>query len=119
MPTVASARADPEADLLAGNLDGFEAGSVLADVGGRCVDHFEHLAKDVATTFESLAEGRLKKFAADALDLDVHLQGSDADAGTSDLEVHVAVVVLGTLDVGEDGGLVAFPHKTHRESMAG
>ena len=42
-------------------------------------------------------------------DLDVHLQRGDAGARAGDLEVHVAVVVFGAGDVGEDGVLVASP----------
>ena len=40
--------------------------------------------------------------AADAGDLDVHLQGGDALLRAGDLEVHVTEVILGALDVGED-----------------
>ena len=52
----------------------------------------------------------------DAHDLDVHLQRGDALARAGDLEVHVAVVVLGAGDVGEDGVLVAFLHEAHRDA---
>ncbi len=45
---------------------------------------------------------------ADVRDLDVHLQRGDALARAGNLEVHVAVVVFGTGDVGQDGVLVAF-----------
>ncbi len=41
----------------------------------------------------------------DARHLDVHLQRGDALRGAGDLEVHVAVVILGAGDVGEDGVL--------------
>ena len=35
------------------------------------------------------------------------------------LEVHVAVVIFGAGDVGEDGVLLAFDHQAHRDSRAG
>ena len=49
-----------------------------------------------------MLEGFGHDLVGDALDFDVHLEGSDAVSGTSDFEVHVASVVFGTLDVGED-----------------
>jgi hypothetical protein len=73
----------------------------------------------VTTTFEGVAQDRLKKFAADALDIDVHLHSSDTKTGTSRFEVHVAVVILGTLAVGEDGVWIAFLHKGARLVMPG
>ena len=33
-----------------------------------------------------------------------------------DLEIHIAVVIFGARDVGEDGVLVAFLHQTHRHA---
>ncbi len=45
----------------------------------------------------------------DALDLDVHLQGGDALDGAGDLEVHVAQVVFGAQDVGEDAVIARLP----------
>ena len=36
--------------------------------------------------------------------------------GAGDLEVHVAEVVLGALDVGEDDVVVAFLHQAHRDA---
>ena len=49
-------------------------------------------------------------------DLDIHLQARDALARAGDLEVHVAVVVFGARDVGEDGVVVAFQHQAHRDA---
>ena len=55
----------------------------------------------------------------DAADLDVHLQGGDARFGARDLEVHVAVVVLGARDVEiEDRPLAGrlVQHEAHRRA---
>ena len=49
-----------------------------------------------------LRERLLHDLAADARDLDVHLQRGDALTGARDLEVHVTEVILGALDVGQD-----------------
>ena len=43
----------------------------------------------------------------------------DAVARAGDLEVHVAVVIFGAGDVGEDGVLVAFLHQAHRDAGDG
>ena len=54
--------------------------------------------------------------ARDVRDLDVHLQGGDAVRGAGDLEVHVAVVIFGARDVGQNGVIVAFLHQAHRDA---
>ena len=46
---------------------------------------------------------------ADALDLDVHLQGRDALAGAGHLEVHVAEGIFLAEDVGQDNELAVRP----------
>ena len=48
--------------------------------------------------------------------LDVHLQRGDALGRAGDLEVHVAVVVLGAGDVGQHRVLVALGHQAHGDS---
>ena len=52
----------------------------------------------------------------DAAYFDIHLEGSDAAAGAGDLEVHVAIVVLGSSDVGEDGVLAIFHDQAHGDA---
>ena len=52
----------------------------------------------------------------DAGDLDVHLERGDPVARPGDLEVHVAEVVLRTLDVGQDHVVVAFLDEAHRDA---
>ena len=56
---------------------------------------------------------------ADALDLDVHLQGGDAASGAADLEVHVAEVVFLAEDVAQDDELVALLHQAHGDARDG
>jgi hypothetical protein len=65
--------------------------------------------------FERVAHDLL----GDAGDLDVHLQGSDARRRPRDLEVHVAEMVLRTLDVGEDDVVVPFLDEAHRDARNG
>src|SRR5438046_9568125 len=48
--------------------------------------------------------------------LAVHLEGGDALGRTGDFKVHVAVVVLEALDVGEDGPLVTGGDEPHRDA---
>jgi hypothetical protein len=49
-------------------------------------------------------------------DLDVHLQRGDSLARSGHLEVHIAVVVFGAGNVGEDGVIVALLHQAHRHA---
>ena len=55
----------------------------------------------------------------EALDLDVHLDRRDAVPRAGDLEVHVAEVILGAEDVGEDRDFVAFLDEPHRDAGDG
>ena len=68
------------------------------------------------TTAACLLKSLAHNLRRDAHDLDVHLQRRDALARTGYLEVHVAVVIFGTRNVGQDGVLVAFFHQTHRNT---
>jgi hypothetical protein len=54
--------------------------------------------------------------AAEAFDLDVHLQCGDTFGGSGDLEVHVAVVVFLAGDIGKDAIPVTFRNQTHRDA---
>ncbi len=78
-------------------------------LGPRDRDHFHHLIEDGEAGDLGLVEGLGHDLGGDALDLDVHLQGGDAAAGAGDLEVHVAQVVFGALDVGQDSGSSRLP----------
>ena len=74
----------------------------------RLVDAGEHdLVEDLVTGLAGLGEGVLDDGVAQAVVLEVHLDGGDAVLGAGDLEVHLAVEVLNALDVDEGGELVA------------
>ena len=70
-------------------------------------ERFVHLVEDVQPAAARLLERLAHHLGGDAADLDVHLQRRDAVGGAGDLEVHVAVVILGAGDVGEHGVLAA------------
>ncbi len=53
---------------------------------------------------------------SDALDFDVHLQGSDALLGAGDFEIHVAQVIFSALDVGQDDVALAFLDQAHGDT---
>ena len=75
-----------------------------------------HLVEDELARPLRLVERRPHDLLRDAGDLDVHLQGGDAVTRAGDLEVHVAEVVLGSLDVGEDDVVVALLDEAHRDA---
>ena len=112
---------DDVADLVDGNLDGDDAGGEGRDVRAGVGEGGAHALEDVQPARPGLLERFPHDGGGDAADLDVHLQGGDARRGARDLEVHVAVVVLGPGDVAEHGvaprGLVddqAHGHPGHR-----
>ena len=78
-----------------------------------------HLVEQEETAAACLLHGLLEDLAGKAADLDVHLQGGDAVAGSGHLEVHVAVVVFGAGDVSEDGVIVALLDQAHGDSGDG
>ena len=63
-------------------------------------ERFAHLVEDVQPAAARLVERLAHHLGGDAADLDVHLQRGDAVGRAGDLEVHVAVVILGAGDVG-------------------
>ena len=87
---------------------------VLA-VRGEC---FSHDAEDVQAALTSLFERLAHHQRRDTGELDVHLQGGDARGRAGHLEVHVAVVVFSTGDVGEHRELAAglVHHQAHRDT---
>ena len=72
--------------------------------------------EDELASLLRLGEGVPHDLLGDADDLDVHLEGGHAFSGTGDLEVHVAEVVLRSLDVREDHVVVALLDKAHRDT---
>src|SRR5450432_255117 len=95
------------ADLVGRNLQGANLRSMLRLFGARRCERGVHLVEQpqpaVARLFERLAHD----LAGYAADLDVHLQRGNALAGARYLEVHVAVVVFGPGNVGQDGISIA------------
>ena len=64
-----------------------------------------HDVQDGQPALLGLGQALLNDLEGQAEDLDVHLDGRDALAGSGHLEIHVAEMVFQTLDVGQDGVL--------------
>ena len=98
---VLAAGADQRADLLRIDLDPLQPRRAAADLRTRrrdaCLDHVEDLQPGNPVAFHSFAQ----KVDRNAGQLEVELESGDSVAGAADLEVHVAEVVLGADDVGE------------------
>src|SRR5438105_10740340 len=111
-----AALAGHETDLLLLDLDRRAARRVLRELGAGLRNHVEHHVEDRVAGPIRLFQRASHDLLRDARDLDVHLEGGDALAAPGDLEVHVAEVVLRTLDIGEDHVVVAFLDETHRDA---
>src|SRR5690606_17595919 len=85
-----TALADHVADLVRVDLDHGHARRVLGDGRTRRGEHVVHFTQDVQARLVRRLQSRFHDLFGDALDLDIHLQGSDALGGTGHLEVHVA-----------------------------
>src|SRR5258708_4536308 len=111
-----AALADHVTDLLGVDLHRVQLGSEGRDLGLGFAHGFLHLAQDVHARFLSLGQGDLHDFLGDALDLDVHLQRSDAAGGAGHLEVHVAQMIFIAQDVGQHGEAVVFLDQAHGDA---
>ena len=81
-----------------------------------CGERLLHLAEDVQAAFLGLRQRLAHDLEVEPLDLDVHLDRGDALLGARDLEVHVAQVILGAEDVGEDRVRSSFLDQSHRDA---
>ena len=80
-----------------------------------------HRIEELQTPDPRLLHRLFENLSAQALDLDVHLQGGDALACACDLEIHIAQVVLHALDVGQHlvGAGVLVHHQAHGDACHG
>src|SRR5437763_6439606 len=111
-----AAFADHEPDLLRVDLDRRDARSVRGELATALREHLGHLVEDELARPLRLRERVAHDLLRDAGDLDVHLQRGDPVARAGDLEVHVAEVILGSLDVGQDHVVVALLDEAHRDA---
>src|SRR3954454_9091048 len=111
-----AALADDHPDEVRVDLDRRDARSMLGERLARCRDRLLHLREDRDAGLLRLGQGALHDLAADAGDLDVHLERGDPVGRAGDLEVHVTEVILGALDVGEDLVRVALHDEAHRDA---
>ena len=116
-----SARSDHVANLVDRNLNRHDARGVRGDGFARRRDRDAHLLQNVKSAGPRLVECFAHDLRRNPGDLDVHLQRGDALAGTGDLEIHVAVVILGARDVGENGvpAVRLVEDQSHRDSGHG
>ncbi len=73
----------------------------------------QHLVQDEQARLASLGQRLGHDLGIDALDLDIHLQGSDAPWWSGDFEIHIAQVIFDALDIGQDDVLLAFLDQAH------
>ena len=110
----ASAWPDESADFLGIDDDADKSRCVFTELGPRTLYTTEHRTQELQTRLTGLFESIPEHVQTHTRDLDVHLECGHAVLCAGHLEVHVAVMVLGTLYVGQDDVLVTFHDKTHR-----
>ena len=102
-PNRLATRSDHIADLVDRNLDRDNPGRIGRNTGPRVLQRGAHALEDVQSPGACLFHRLPHDVSGDAAHLDVHLQRGDSIAGSGDLEVHVAVVVLCARDVAQHG----------------
>jgi hypothetical protein len=86
---------------------------VLRYLGARVRQRLLHQMQNVHPAFACLRQRNRHDLLGDALDLDVHLQRSDAAIGAGDLEIHVTEMILIAEDVGQHREARAVFDKAH------
>ena len=95
-----AALTDHVLDLIGGDHHAEHLGSPAAQLlTGLCDHGLDDLVQDVQAALAALLKGLGNDIVSQAVDLDVHLDGSDALAGAAHLEVHIAVEILHALNV--------------------
>ena len=95
-----AALTDHVLDLIGGDHHAEHLGCVAAQlVAGLCDHRLDDLVQNIQAALAALLESLGNDVVGQAIDLDVHLDGSDALAGAAHLEVHIAVEVLHALNV--------------------
>ena len=105
---VLSTWADEQPDLVRIDFGTEQSRSVAADLAARARNAGEHLTQDLHPCFASLFKRCANDFFADPVDLEIELDPGDSVLGTGDLEVHIAVMVFVTEDVGEEDKAIFF-----------
>src|SRR5574344_2472019 len=99
---VGSSGADERADLVDGNLHLLDPRGERVEFGARSRENGLHEVDDLETGVVGGLDGVLDEVPGEAAELEGDLEVGDALAGSADLEVHVAAVVFGTEDVGDE-----------------
>ena len=115
-PDDAASLPDDVANLLRVNLERDDPRREHRHVRPRRPEGRIHPLENVQPALARLDEGGFHDFPGDSVDLDVHLQRGHALAGTRDLEVHVAEMILVAHDVGEHDERVTLLDEPHRDS---
>ena len=114
-----AAGSDDVANLVGRNLERVNTRRVLGDVRRSAFLRGVHLVENEEPSAARLFERFRHDRGGDVRHLDIHLESRDAVARAGDLEIHVAVVIFGARDVGQNGVLVAFLHQAHRDAAHG
>ena len=111
-----SARTNQLPNFVGRNLHGVDARSMQRQFRTRLSDALHHDAENVQASDSRLLKRLFHQFGRHIWNLNVHLQRRNAISRSGHFEVHIAVVIFGTRDVGQNGVLIAFLHQTHRDT---
>ncbi len=104
------------ANLVHRNLQGVDPGRVSRDLHATFSDDLVHLSKNEQPSPLCLRQRLPHDLRSNAGNFDIHLQRGDAVLGSRNLEIHVAVMIFRSRNVGQDGVLFAFLHQSHRNA---
>ena len=102
-----SSRPDDRTDLVRINLQGNNPRRVRRQFFSRFRQLIQHFFHNVHSALICLSQRVLQHFLGKAVNLDVHLNGSNAFGGSRHLKVHVSQEVFHSLNIGKDCHLAA------------
>ena len=73
----------------------------------------QHLAQNKGTTPLSLSQSRGQNLTGNTLNLNIHLNSSNAFSSTCYLEVHITQSILHTLNIGKNGIIISILYQAH------
>src|ERR1700687_1145430 len=113
-------RPDEIANFVLWNFQLEQTRSVSGNAGASLAKRLFHDIENMQSGFFRLRESFTHHRNADSQNLDVHLKRGDAGAGPGDLEVHIAVMILGSGNVRQNRVFIVFPDdQAHCDSGAG
>jgi hypothetical protein len=111
---VLATRADQHADLFGVDLGDQQTWGMLGNIFRRLRHCRQHLLENLQSRIARLGQGAANDVHLDPANLEIQLDSGDPVYGSGDFEIHIAIMVFITNDVGQQGPGIAFLDQPNR-----